>query len=148
MNIDIREFKQLNANELYDILSLRTRIFVVEQKCAYQEVDYHDQHAVHVTGYKNHKLVAYARVVAPYKLYDEPSIGRVCVHPDYRGKQYGRKVFEVALNEARTLYPSQTLKIQAQVYLEDFYVSMGFKTITKPYLDFGIWHVDMVKTAL
>ncbi|HBF22131.1 MAG TPA: GNAT family N-acetyltransferase [Cryomorphaceae bacterium] len=145
MRISIREFKQLSTIELYDILALRTRIFVVEQKCAYQEVDYHDQHSIHITGYNYQQLVAYARVVAPHELYDEPSIGRVCVHPDYRGMQLGRRIFEIAVSEAESMYPGQALKIQAQVYLEDFYATQGFQTITQPYLDFGIWHVDMVK---
>ncbi|MEQ9261940.1 MAG: GNAT family N-acetyltransferase [Owenweeksia sp.] len=135
----------MSSTQLYELLALRTAIFVVEQKCAYQEVDHHDQECVHILGYRQTELVAYARIAAPQTIYEEPSIGRVCVHSDYRGRQWGRKIFEAALNEAGNRYPAQNLKIQAQVYLEDFYSSLGFQTISKPYLDFGIWHVDMVR---
>ncbi|MGB0176398.1 MAG: GNAT family N-acetyltransferase [Owenweeksia sp.] len=146
MEIRIKPFSELSAKTLYDVLALRTEIFVVEQKCAYQEVDHHDQQSIHVMGYKKEELVAYARIVAPQEIYEEPSIGRVCVKLSSRNAQLGRQIFEAALKEAESVYPETTLKIQAQVYLEDFYTSLEFKTISQPYLDFGIWHVDMIKT--
>ncbi len=145
MEIVIKKFSELSLTELYELLALRTQIFVVEQNCAYQEVDNHDQNALHIIGYKDEKMMAYARLVAPGQVYEEPSIGRVCVHEEHRGHQFGRTVFMAALEKAKALYPKQTLKIQAQVYLEEFYRSVGFKTISKPYPDFGIWHVDMIK---
>ena len=130
MEIRIQQFTDLTTKSLYEILALRTEIFVVEQKCAYQEVDFHDQQSVHILGYEGDKLVAYARIVAPLEIYEEPSIGRVCVNTPHRGAQFGRQIFEAALKEAERVYPKKTLKIQAQVYLEEFYTSLKLETLT------------------
>lgn len=146
MEVIIKNFDELSAEEVYQVLALRTDIFVVEQECAYQEVDGFDQASQHFLGMDGGKLVAYARNVPPKQVYNEPSIGRVAVHKDYRQKGYGRIIFRAALSELIKSYPEQTLKIQAQVYLEGFYQSFGFKTVTEPYPDFGIWHVDMLLT--
>ncbi len=143
MEIQVKKWGELSRDELYACLDLRIKVFVVEQHCAYQEADGHDQNSQHILGYENGKLVAYARLVAPGEIYDEPSIGRVAVDKDHRDKGYGRKLFAEAVEKTRKQYPGQTLKIQAQTYLEVFYQSFGFKTISEPYPDFGVWHVDM-----
>ena len=145
MNIEIKEFSQLSVNGLYALLKLRTDVFVVEQDCAYAELDDHDQSSFHILGFEENSLVAYARVVPPGAVYTQPSIGRVAVHKDFREKGYGRLIFEAAVSKASAVYPNQILKIQAQCYLEDFYKNFGFKTISEPYPDFGIWHVDMLR---
>jgi len=145
MEVIIKTWPQLSKEELYQVLGLRVKVFVVEQECAYQEVDQHDQTAIHLLGFDNEKLVAYARIVAPGTVYNEPSIGRVAVEKEHRNKGYGREIFTHSLEKAKQLYPKQTLKIQAQTYLEDFYKSFGFRTISKPYPDVGIWHIDMIK---
>lgn len=142
--IQIKPFSGLSADELYTLLKLRTDIFVVEQNCAYAELDDYDQECLHVLAYEGETLVAYARVVPPGAVYKQASIGRVAVHKAYRAKGYGRLLFKAALTETKKVHPNQVVKIQAQTYLEAFYQSFGFKTISEPYPDFGIWHVDMV----
>lgn len=147
MNISAQKFEDLNVNELYKLLKLRTDVFVVEQDCAYHELDGFDKRAMHVLGYENDELVAYARVLPPGTVYDLASIGRVVVKKEARQAGFGRLLFKAALEEAQSLYPNKEIKIQAQTYLEDFYKSFGFKTISEPYPDVGIWHVDMVLPA-
>ncbi len=147
MIIKKKEFATLSIDELYDLLSLRTDVFVVEQDCAYHELDGFDKRAMHVLGYENDELLAYARVLPPGTVYDLASIGRVVVKIEARQAGFGRLLFKAALEEAQSLYPNKEIKIQAQTYLEAFYKSFGFKTISEPYPDVGIWHVDMVLPA-
>lgn len=144
MKIESTTFHELSLSRLYEILAFRTEVFVVEQQCAYQEVDDQDQAALHILGTEGNQLVAYARVVAPLGNSVMPSIGRVAVHKDFRGKGFGRKIFTEALQQARSKYPHQDIKVQAQTYLESFYASFGFTTISEPYPDEGIWHIDMI----
>lgn len=132
---------------MYETLALRTDIFVVEQNCAYPELDYHDQHSQHILLFGVDGLLACARLVSPGTLYELPSIGRVAVKKAYRKRGLARKVFEAALEEALRRYPGLDLKLQAQTYLENFYTSYGFRAINKPYPDFGIMHIDMVRKA-
>lgn len=144
MEIHTKKFDQLSAEQLYELMALRESVFVVEQECAYQELDNFDQEATHILGYSQNVLVAYARVLPPSTVYTECSIGRVLVQKEARNAGLGRKIFDVALTKAQKLYSDQIIKIQAQVYLEEFYASFGFKTISEPYPDWGIWHVDMI----
>lgn len=148
ISIFSRCFDELSLEELYDLMALRTDIFVVEQECAYPELDYQDQQARHIMLYSQKQLVAYARALPPGSVYEEPSIGRVAVRFNYRGRGLARKVFEMALSELEASYPKHRIKLQAQTYLEEFYAEYGFKTITEAYPDFGIMHVDMIKQPL
>lgn len=144
LQLRIKKFNELALDELYDILALRTDIFVVEQHCAYPELDYRDQLSHHVMLSKHEHLLGYARVPAPGSVYEETSIGRVAVRKEGRGKGFGRRVFHAALNLAQEQYPGQRIKIQAQCYLENFYAGFGFKTVSAPYPDVGVMHVDMI----
>lgn len=148
MKIEVKAFNELDAPQLFEVLKLRTAIFVVEQECAYQEVDDHDKQAWHLMGKAADELVAYARVLPANTVYTQPSIGRVLVKENYRRGGEGREIFTAALKLAMELFPSQEIKIQAQCYLEKFYQSFGFKTITDPYPDVGIMHVDMIKAPV
>lgn len=144
MRAEIKQLDDITSLQLYDLLRLRTDVFVVEQKCAYPEIDAFDKLAWHVMLWEDKEIVACARILPPGTNYPLASIGRVAVRGDKRGQQLGKKVFELALQEARLLFPDQEIKIQAQCYLERFYQAFGFKTISKPYPDVGIMHVDMI----
>ncbi|MCC2251618.1 GNAT family N-acetyltransferase [Virgibacillus sp. AGTR] len=139
-----RTFHELTNDELYQILKARTDIFVVEQACAYPELDNYDQHCVHYCLKTDEgKVIAYARVLPAGSKYAETSIGRVLVVEAYRGKGYGNELMEYiigALEEEKT----KIIKIQAQLYLKAFYESFKFKQISSPYLEDGIWHIDMI----
>ncbi len=144
MRIVSKRFEDFNIEELYELLAFRSEIFVVEQECAYQEMDGHDQLSLHILGTIKNQLVATARIVPPGGTYDEASIGRVAVHKDFRGRGLAREIFTKALKMAKTTYAGQDIRVQAQEYLERFYQDFGFETISEPYPDVGIWHIDMI----
>lgn len=141
----IKAYSDLSRDELYDLLALRTDIFVVEQNCVYPELDYHDQTSTHFLIYDDQKLLAYARLAPGGSVYKQVSIGRVAVREGHRGKGLAKKLLEAALKETLRLYPNQEIKLQAQTYLIDFYSRYGFMSVSEPYPDFGIMHVDMLR---
>lgn len=135
-----KHFEELTAREYHEILKARTEVFVVEQDCAYQEVDTIDLNATHLIKKDGGAIKAYARV---YKEDNRPRIGRVLVPEAYRGEGHGRELFEKAVQFIRAKYPTKTIQIQAEAYLKDFYGSFGFEAISEEYLDYDIPHVDM-----
>lgn len=130
---------------LYAALRLRSQIFVVEQTCVFPDMDGLDPRCEHLCGIgAGGELLAYARLLPPRLKYDEASIGRVVVAENARGRQLGRALMQNALAGCRARYPETAIRIGAQQRLEAFYASLGFVTVTEPYLEDGIWHVDML----
>ncbi|WP_044338776.1 GNAT family N-acetyltransferase [Rossellomorea aquimaris] len=144
MNWELKSFNELSTHELYGILQVRTQVFVVEQQCPYMEVDGKDLHAYHLYKEENGEVVAYARLLPPGVSYKEPSIGRVLVKEDYRGKGLASELVKRGLDFIHDELGERTVKIQAQEYLREFYGSYGFREITETYLDDGIPHIDMI----
>lgn len=137
----IHNWETLSKKELYELLTLRSIVFVVEQNCAYQDLDSRDENAMHILGYKKDDLVAYARVSLNTK---HASIGRVVTHPLFRGLGYGKLVMQQSIEQV----PTNTLiHISAQEHLEGFYESLGFSKNGGGYLEDGIPHIPMVTTA-
>jgi ElaA protein len=136
--------RDLTTRDLYDVLALRNRVFVVEQQCAYQDVD-----GLDLVGDNRHLLtrladdiVGYARLLAP--LDDGPSrIGRVIVGEQARGRKLGRRLMEAALVSCREHWPDAGVELAAQAHLRAFYASLGFAPISEVYDEDGIPHVDM-----
>lgn len=145
MNWELKTWEQLQVDELYAAYKLRTDVFVVEQGCAYPEVDEHDPKCEHLFAWNGSKLVAYARICPPASVYTEPSLGRIVVEKSLRGSGLGKELMQRGLARLEKLYPALTIKIQAQEYLEKFYQSFGFETITDSYPDVAVMHVDMLK---
>lgn len=139
-----KNYTDLTTDELYQILSLRSKVFVVEQNCVYQDLDNKDQECWHLLGYINDTLVAYVRLLPPGLSYAEASIGRVITHPDYRQKGYGIALMQLAIEKANIQFSTQKLKISAQCYLINFYESFGFKILGVEYLEDGIPHIEMI----
>lgn len=144
MNWKLKSFHELSTHELYGILQVRTKVFVVEQECPYLEVDGKDVHAYHLYKEENGEMVAYARLLPAGVSYKEPSIGRVLVKDDYRGKGLASELVRRGLDFIHDELGERTVKIQAQEYLREFYGSFGFRAITETYLDDGIPHIDMI----
>ena len=129
-------------------MKLREAVFIVEQKCPYPDADGRDPQAWHLLGWlttPQKRLVAYARVFEPGLRYTEGSIGRVVTAAEVRRAGFGRALMAEALRRLEGLAPRQTIKLAAQRYLEDFYSTFGFKTVSAPYEEDGIIHVDMVR---
>jgi ElaA protein len=145
MQIKIKTFQDLSLDELYEILALRTEVFVVEQDCVYQDIDGKDKKALHILGYKENQLVAYTRCFNKGEYFDEASIGRVLVKENQRKFGYGHVIFDASVKEIQSRYQTETIKISAQKYLTKFYESHNFKQIGEGYLEDGIPHIAMVK---
>jgi ElaA protein len=149
MKFKTKKFNDLSVTELYDLLRLRSEIFVLEQNCVYVDQDGNDEKSLHVLAYAKNskeksKLVAYARIVPPGTIFKTPSIGRVVVDKKYRGKEYGYLLMEKSIKEAIKKFKSEIISISAQKHLEKFYNNLGFKAIGKMYLEDNIPHIKML----
>lgn len=144
-NWNLKRFYELTTQELYDILHLRSEVFVVEQDCVYQDLDYLDQNSLHLIGYFKDKLVGYVRILPPKLKYKTAAaIGRVVTSPSVRGKGIGKELMKKAIIETQKLYPEMPIKISAQCYLDQFYKDLGFEVISEVYLEDGIDHQEMI----
>ena len=136
-------FDSISKEELYDVLSLRQRVFIIEQDCFYEDLDYSDQEANHLLLYKDNKLIGYSRVFAPGIKYDAASIGRIVTDLDYRGKGYGKDITQEAIQFLKNNFPGSDISISAQFRLVDFYEDLGFIRQGSVYLEDGIDHIKM-----
>lgn len=146
MEIEVKKFEELNTKELYELLRLRSEIFVVEQDCVYQDIDGKDERALHILGREDGILVAYTRCFKAGDYFDEAAIGRILVHENYRKLGYGHEITKASIEAIKTYYKADTIKISAQTYLVIFYESHGFKTIGDRYMEDGIPHMAMIKS--
>jgi ElaA protein len=135
-------FDALTTRELHDVLRLRAEVFVVEQDCAYQDIDGRDPDCLHILGQAGETLIAHARVVPPADPTSSVSIGRVVVAQAGRGTGVGRELMRVAITEATARWPG-TIHVSAQAYLVEFYRSLGFEQVGPGYLEDGIPHLGM-----
>ncbi|MBZ9626932.1 GNAT family N-acetyltransferase [Psychroflexus sp. CAK57W] len=136
-------FSELSTQQVYDILQLRSEVFVVEQDCVYQDIDGHDDKAYHVLFYVKKTLVAYTRILPPGAYFDELSIGRVIVKETHRSQKLGHELMRVSIEFALKTFPKSLIKISAQQYLIKFYESHGFIISGEGYLEDGIPHIGM-----
>jgi ElaA protein len=141
----IKSFQELTVNELYELLRLRSEVFVVEQNCAFLDQDNKDQHCHHVMLYFEGKLGAYCRLVPAGLSYQEMSIGRVVTSPACRGTGLGRKVMELAIQSCNEKFGAGNIRIGAQTYALPFYEGLGFVAEGERYDEDGIEHVEMVR---
>lgn len=156
-------FSQLSVSQLYAALQLRAEVFVVEQTCAFQDLDGADADCHHLLGMgvplatsdaEGHAnvpsqppLLAYARLVPAGLKYPEASVGRVVTSPAARGRALGHTLMAQAYQALLALWGPQAIRIGAQAHLQPFYAQHGFATASEPYLEDGIWHVEMFKPA-
>lgn len=147
MNWVAKKFEKLSLNEFYEIIKLRTEIFVVEQKCPYQEVDDKDLTAIHIACFDaNGKAIAVARVIANNEATTPLSFGRVAVKKKLRGTDLSKDLMNQILNFIETNYPNKAIHISAQCYITSYYEKYGFVQKGDVYLEDDIPHVKMVKS--
>jgi ElaA protein len=137
--------------DLYAVLAARQLVFAVEQQCAFQDADGLDFSAWHLLGWVDGdagpSLAAYLRVIDPGVKYAEPSIGRVLTVSPWRGIGLGRVVMTEGIARAGAVWPGRPVRIAAQQRLERFYASLDFRTVSAPYIEDGIPHVEMVRSG-
>jgi len=145
LKIEVKKFSDLKVAELYDILQLRSEVFVVEQDCVYQDIDGKDTEALHVIGIKNGEIIAYTRCFRPGYYFEEASIGRVVVKDTERKFGYGHDIMKASDKAIQNEYKTSNIKLSAQQYLIKFYESHGYQTTGEGYLEDGILHIAMIK---
>ena len=142
-------FNALSPAELHGIHMARQRVFVVEQGCAFLDADPADTLAHHLGAWRDGELepVAYARLLPPGTKYADASIGRVLTALSARGQGLGRELTARALSLVGSIWPGAAVRISAQSRLEPFYASFGFDIVGPRYLEDGIDHTEMLRTA-
>lgn len=141
--LTVKRFSELSTRELYEIYRVRTEVFVVEQDCPYQEVDGYDLDSIHVTLWKNGKILAYCRLLPKGCRFSEVSIGRVLA--TVRRCGYASEVVRQALHYADTVWQADKIILDAQTYAEEFYRKLGFKKSSEEFLEDGIPHIQMTR---
>jgi ElaA protein len=141
----IKRFNELSTTDLYNVLQLRSEVFVVEQNCVYQDIDGKDQKALHLIGEFNARIVGYARLFKAGDYFEEASIGRVVVGTNDRDKKWGHELMQHAIAEIEEYFNTTKITISAQLYLQKFYESHGFVTTSETYLEDDIPHIQMKK---
>lgn len=139
-------FDELSTTQLYDVLALRSEVFVVEQHCVFLDIDGLDRQTWHLLGQGDDgRLKAYARLIPPGLKAADALIGRVVTSPAARSGGVGRALMAQALVECGRLWPGHAITLHAQAHLERFYASFGFTPIGEQYMEDGIAHIEMHK---
>ncbi|WP_306351178.1 GNAT family N-acetyltransferase [Flavobacterium sp. '19STA2R22 D10 B1'] len=141
----ITPFKDLTIDELYQVLQLRSEVFVVEQNCVYQDIDGKDTKALHLIGLFNGEVVAYTRLFDAGIYFDNASLGRVVISPKLREQKLGHEMIHKAIIGIEENFHTSAITISAQLYLERFYQKHGFESVGESYLEDDIPHIEMIK---
>jgi ElaA protein len=139
-----KHFNELTLNELYDIMALRAKVFVVEQNCAYQDLDGKDKKSYHLVC-RNGKgdLVGTMRILPKGVAFNEIGFGRIVLDESARGVQQGHQMMKAAMRFCNDEFGDVPVFLSGQKHLEQFYEKHGFKSTGKEYLEDGIPHVEM-----
>jgi len=144
-NLTTKKFGELSLDELYSLLALRSKVFVVEQDSAYHDPDGLDQQALHILAHDSGELAGYARLLPPGLKYDEPALGRLVTSQKARKSGIGKQVITEAIRRIQADFPGETIRIEAQHYLKHFYEGYGFVQAGGLYELDGISHIVMLK---
>ena len=140
-----KSFSELTTDELYELLRIRSEVFVVEQNCVYQDLDYDDQKSVHLWLTMDGKVMALCRVCPAGTHMEEVSIGRVITAE--RGKGYGKRIMLEGIQAAQERFGAKRIDIEAQEYARGFYEQVGFRQSSEPFILDGIPHIRMTWTS-
>lgn len=140
--LHIKKYAELTKEELYDLLHIRSEVFLVEQNCVYQDLDYNDQISIHLWLTEGERIVAMCRICPPRSKMEELSIGRVI--STVRGKGYGYAIMKAAIDTAAKTYKDmKCIDIEAQADKQGFYEKLGFVAMSEPFMMEGLPHLHM-----
>ncbi len=142
----LKRFEALSVSELYNLMQLRSEVFVVEQNCVYQDIDGKDEKALHLIGEFDGETAAYCRLFKAKNYFDDASIGRVIVKAGYRDKNLGHRLMKEAIEVIKIEFNETKITISAQLYLKKFYESHGFIQTSETYLEDDIPHIEMKRS--
>lgn len=142
----IKTFKQLTTQDLFQIYQLRGQVFNVEQKRIYNDVDEHDLNALHVMYHIDGQLVCYARIFQQ----DEETVtfGRVVIAPKFRGKGLGNDLLDQIMTTIKEYFPENQIEIEAQAQVEGYYRKAAFESVGRPFIHASTPHIKMVHSPL
>lgn len=140
-------FDDLRVSDLYEVLRLRSEVFVIEQQCVFQDMDGFDDRAMHLLGVRHGELQAYARCFPAGIKFPEASFGRVLTRQSVRGTGLGHPLIEQAVTAISQLWGPQPIRIGAQMQLAGFYAKHGFAATGNPFMEDGIEHLEMLRPA-
>lgn len=142
---EFRAFNALSLRVLYEMIRLRVDVFVVEQDCPYSDLDNKDQDAIHYSyTLDSGRVIGYLRILNKGVSYNEVSIGRVIIDPEFRKLNLGNDLMAEAMSYIKNEMGENAVRISAQKHLENYYSYHGFKSVGEPYLEDGIPHIQMV----
>lgn len=144
MEYRLYTFDDLDVPLLYAILALREKVFVVEQDAVYTDIDWLDQESLHICLFDDNILAGYTRLVPPGLKFEEASIGRIVLEPEYRGGGRGSELVRLSMEQIQQNFGAVPIRIEAQVHLQKFYEALGFGVASEPYDWGGIPHVKML----
>ena len=144
MKTFIKTFDDLSNTEIYQILRLRSEVFVVEQECIYQDIDNKDKKAVHIFLKEKNEIIAYSRIFKEKEYFENPSIGRVVVTNKRRMYGIGKKIMNISIDYIKQNIKAKCIEISAQKYLKKFYSNLGFVQQGDEYLEDNIPHLRML----
>lgn len=143
MKLILKSFQELNIDELYDILQIRSEIFVVEQNCVYQDLDNLDRDALHLYASDPDGIQAYLRIMRPGTVYpDAAAIGRVLSRKRRIG--LGSELLSAGIQASKTYFHASRIRLAAQLYARNFYEQAGFCACSDVFLEDGIPHIEML----
>ena len=142
MELIVKHFSQLTRDELFAIYKLRVAVFIVEQQCAYPEVDEHDPAAYHLWLQDGEGIQAYLRLLPPGATFPTASIGRVIAVKRRQG--LGGRIVAEGVRAAQALLGADAITIEAQTYARGLYEQAGFVQSSEEFLEDGIPHIQMV----
>jgi len=144
LNWQIKHYTELTTTEFHDLIALRIKVFIVEQNCPYQELDGKDKKSYHIIC-RNGKgdIVATGRILPPGISYATPSIGRVVIEKEIRGKNVGHELMNKCVEFSLLEFGNDIITISAQKHLKKYYNQHGFESTGKEYHEDGIPHIEM-----
>lgn len=143
MKLYLKRFPDLSTKHLYQLLTLRNEVFIVEQSCAFQDIDQLDLGAFHLYLEEKEKIIGYIRILPLEKDFSSILFSRFCIAKEYRKKNLGTDLLSFALRQADQHWKSKEIKLSAQTYLRPFYKKLGFFEISEEYLEDSLPHIDM-----
>jgi ElaA protein len=146
--LEIKPYNRLSLDEFHDLIQLRIKVFVIEQDCPYQDLDGRDKVAEHLIVVEDGVMMATLRILSPGIAYKEWSIGRVVVDETARGTGLGHRIMEEAVRWIDSKQGSRaSIKLSAQEHLRSYYERHGFEQCGEGYLEDGIPHIPMLRSA-